>query len=121
MSGNGYAAQTPLPGPIPNRDSNFGIGVFGTDNEIVDNIVVGNANGIILFANVTPPVTGNTVRKNLVVGNPPVQISVNNPATTGVDIRNDAPPGSNIIEDNVCLTAVNAACPDVDDTPPRAR
>jgi len=37
------------------------------------------------------------------------------PAADGVDIRNGAAPGTNTIDDNVCLTAVNAACPDVDE------
>jgi hypothetical protein len=32
------------------------------------------------------------------------------PATTGVDIRNLARPGSNIIESNVCMVTVNATC-----------
>lgn len=80
-------------------------------------MVVGNANGITLVAGVQ----GNVILRNLVVGNPPIQVSVNNPGTTGVDIRDLATPGSNIIEDNVCLTAVNAVCPAVDDTPPRLR
>ena len=81
---------------------------------IVDNTIVGNANGITLVAGAE----GNFIRGNVVVGNPPVQVSVNNPATTGVDIRNLAAPGTNTIIDNVCLTAVNAACPSVEDTPP---
>lgn len=47
---------------------------------------------------------------NVVMGNPPVQVSVNNPATQGFDIRNLATPGFNIFESNVCLTPVNAEC-----------
>lgn len=102
LSGNGYAAH-------PN---NFGIGLVspGTnDNLIVDNIAVGNANGITLVAGVQ----GNIILRNLVVGNPPVQVSVNNPETVGVDIRNLATPGSNTLEGNVCLTSVNAVCSSV--------
>jgi parallel beta-helix repeat protein len=110
LSGNGYASQ----------GNNFGIGLTlpGTnDNIIVDNVVVGNANGIILLAGNS----GNFFRHNIIVGNPPVQVSVNSPTTSGVDIRNDATAGANTFEDNVCLTAVNAACPGVDDTPRRLR
>lgn len=111
MSGNGYIDQ---PG-VPAND--FGIGLVspGTnDNVIIDNIVVGNANGIFLVAGVE----GNFIRRNVVAGNPPLQVSLSFPATTGVDIRNMAAPGANTFEDNFCLTAVNAACPAVDDTPP---
>lgn len=101
-SGNGYAIQ----------GSNFGIGLLlnrgltPNENVIVDNIVVGNTNGIVM----DPGVKGNIILRNLVVGNPAVQVSVNNPTTTGVDIRNAATPGDNIVEGNVCLTAVNAVC-----------
>ena len=78
--------------------------------------MVGNANGIQLFGRAQ----GNFISHNFIAGNPPVQVSVNNPTTTGVDIRNEATAG-NTFEDNYCLTAVNAACPAVDDTPPRLR
>lgn len=82
------------------------------DNTIVDNVVMGNANGIVILST---GAQGNLIRRNLVVGNPPVQISVDHPATQGVDIRNLAP-GVNTLEDNVCVTGVNAACPSVDET-----
>jgi parallel beta-helix repeat protein len=108
LSGNGYAAQA----------NNFGIGLVnpGTnDNVIVDNIVFGNANGIVLV----PGVEGNVVLRNLIVGNPPVQVPVSNPGTVGVDIRNLATPGINVLEGNVCLTSTNAGCAIVD--PPARR
>jgi parallel beta-helix repeat protein len=73
---------------------------------IVGNTVVGNANGITIVAGAE----GNVFANNLVVGNPPVEVSVTQPATAGVDIRNLARPGSNIFESNVCLTPVNAEC-----------
>jgi hypothetical protein len=56
---------------------------------------------------------GNVIRRNLIVGNPPVQVSVENPSTSGVDIKNGATAGENTFEDNVCLTSVNAPCPAV--------
>lgn len=68
--------------------------------------MVGNANGITLVAGAE----GNVITSNVVVGNPPVQVSVAYPSTTGVDIRNLARPGSNIIESNVCMVTVNATC-----------
>ena len=67
-----------------------------------------------------PGVEGNVITGNFVVGNPPVQVSVSSPTTAGVDIRNVAPPGSNIVEGNTCLTAVNAVCSTADN-PRRGR
>jgi parallel beta-helix repeat protein len=99
LSGNGYAAQA----------NNFGIGLVspGTnDNVIVDNVVFGNSNGIVLVAGVE----GNVVLRNFIVGNPPIQVPVSNPGTAGVDLRNLAAPGINFLEGNVCLTSTNAAC-----------
>jgi len=69
-------------------------------------VVVVNANGITLVSGVQ----GNVILGNLVVGNPPIQVSVNNPTIVGVDIRDLATPGANTIIDNVCLTALNAVC-----------
>jgi parallel beta-helix repeat protein len=99
LSGNGYAAQS----------SNFGIGLVNAgvnENVIVDNIVFGNANGIVLV----PGVEGNVILRNFIVGNPPVQVPVSNPGTSGVDLRNLATPGINLLDENVCLTSTNAAC-----------
>jgi len=76
---------------------------------IEDNTIVGNTNGIVLVAGVE----GNVIRRNIVAGNPSVQISVTFPAADGVDIRNQATPGTNTIDDNFCLTSVNARCPAV--------
>jgi len=107
LSGNGYAAQA----------NNFGIGLVnpGTnDNVIVDNVVFGNSNGIVLVAGVE----GNVVLRNFIVGNPPVQVPVSNPGTAGVDIRNLATPGINVVEGNVCLTSTNAVC-SITDPPAR--
>ena len=75
---------------------------------IEENTAVGNTNGIFLAAGVK----GNVFRRNLVVGNPPVQVSVDNP-TSGVDIKNLADDGANTLTHNVCLTSVNAPCPAV--------
>jgi parallel beta-helix repeat protein len=109
LSGNGYTAA----------GNNFGIGLIapGTnDNVIIDNIVTGNTNGIRLVAGVQ----GNFIRRNIIAGNAPVQISVTDPNAAGVDILNLAPLDANTIIDNVCLTAVGAACPAVEDTLPRS-
>ncbi len=74
-----------------------------------DNTIVGNAIGIRLVAGTE----GNILRRNLVTANPPVQVAVSNPSSTGVDILNLATAGANAFVGNVCLTSVNAPCPSV--------
>jgi hypothetical protein len=66
--------------------------------------VAGNTTGVFLAAGTE----GNVIRRNIVTGNPAVQVAVAIPAD-GVDIRNMS--NANIFENNVCLTGVNAPCP----------
>ena len=90
----------------------------GTDDNLIeDNTILGNANGIYLAAGVA----GNVIRDNFVAGNPPVQVSVSVPASSGWDIRNLAAPDANTFADNFCLTSINAACPALDDIHRRLR
>lgn len=105
--GNGYVQ--PLMGTPIQIENDFGIGLLNgaNDNEVEENVVVGNTNGIRLV----PTVTGNVVRENIVLGNPPLQVSNSFPTSTGVDIRNLAPAGANAFEDNTCATSINAPCP----------
>ena len=79
------------------------------DNIIEDNTIVGNAIGIVI----APGTTGNVFRGNLVVGNPPVQVSLDHGANPGVDILNGAAANANTFDSNVCLTGVSAPCPAV--------
>ena len=72
-----------------------------------DNTIVGNSNGIYL----QPTAVTNIFRRNLVMGNPPIQVAVNDPASAGFDIRNLSPAGANTFQANVCLTSINAPCP----------
>ena len=53
----------------------------------------------------------NIFRRNLIMGNPPIQVAVTNPAGSGFDIWNLSPAGANTFQANVCLTSVNAPCP----------
>ena len=79
------------------------------DNVIEDNEVLGNTNGIIVVAGVE----GTIIRRNVVAGNPPLQVSNSFPGEQGVDIRNGATAGATTFKDNICLTGVNAPCPAV--------
>ena len=56
-------------------------------------------------------VQGTVVRRNLFIGNPPVQVSVDHTSSSGLDIKNLAGIGTNTFTGNVCLTATNAPCP----------
>jgi parallel beta-helix repeat protein len=89
--------------------NNFGIGLEGTgtnNNVVEENTVFGNSNGLFMTAGVQ----GNIIRGNIFLGNPPVQVSVDNPSSSGVDIKNLADPGANAFEGNACVTSINAPC-----------
>jgi parallel beta-helix repeat protein len=109
---NGNGAATPGSSSGAN---NFGIGLEGMSNEnqIEENEIGGNVNGVLVFATAS----GNVVRHNIIVGNPPAQVSVSFTATTsaGADIHDrHTSGGTNTFEDNFCLTYLGpspAACP----------
>jgi parallel beta-helix repeat protein len=90
----------------------FGIGVMGNNNHVEANSASGNSNGIVIF----PTAGGNAIWQNTVVGNPPIQQSnsvTSVPAGGGVDIWDQSPPGTNSIVGNMCVTAINAPCPNI--------
>jgi len=108
-SGNGYAI-TSAPGLL--TFANFGIGLEGTSrgNMIEKNTASGNVNGIYL----EPGVANNVVFQNILIGNPPIQISESIDGFPGFDIRNFAPEIANTFVDNICVTysgAGPAVCP----------
>jgi hypothetical protein len=112
--GNGSIAlgTTPTFDPIPN---DFGIGLVGSSsgNVIEENGIGGNINGLALLrlGGATP--TGNLIRKNVIVGNPPIEVSADNPGINpvGADIRDFSAAGSNTFEDNLCITYTGATDP----------
>ncbi|MDQ3173107.1 MAG: right-handed parallel beta-helix repeat-containing protein [Acidobacteriota bacterium] len=109
--GNGTIAPGPPPGPIPN---DFGVGLVGSSsgNIIEENGIGGNINGLALFpTSPTATPTGNVIRKNVIIGNPPIDVSAANPAINpvGADIRDFSAPGSNMFEDNLCITYTGAS------------
>lgn len=82
------------------------------DNEVEENKIGGNINGVYIDANGD---VGNVIRRNSVLGNPPGQVSKEFGASIGADIQDMSAPGANIFEDNRCLTyagtTVPAPCP----------
>jgi parallel beta-helix repeat protein len=95
-SGNGSVAP-------PNND--FGVGLLaGSDRNVIEeNSLSGNTNGVWIAATAG---IGNVVRRNIIAGNPPVQLG----ATGGVDIRHN-PPSGMAFEDNLCITYQGTAAP----------
>lgn len=106
--GNGLA--TSKDSPASTNSNNFGVGlVFGSNNNTIEeNRIGGNVNGVYIDGNGN---AGNIVRSNTVIGNPPVQISTEFGASIGADIQDMSTPGTNILEDNRCLTYAGAAVP----------
>ena len=113
-SGNGSATSKFSP-TAPNSN-NFGLGLVGTskDNIIEKNKIGGNLNGVLIAASTQG---GNIIRRNIIAGNPPVQVSKDYGKAIGADIQDLSPAGANIFEDNRCLTyaggTVPAPCPQI--------
>lgn len=98
-SGNG-AATSKL---SPTTSNNFGLSLLGTSggNEIENNKLSGNVNGILIASP-----RRNVIRRNIVVGNPAVQVSKDYGTAIGADIQDLSPAGTNSFEGNYCLTYV---------------
>ena len=111
--GNGLA--TSKDSPSSKNSNNFGIGlVFASkDNLIERNRVGGNVNGVYIDAHDN---TGNIIRRNIIVGNPPAQVSASFSPSIGADIQDMSAPSSNTFEDNRCLTYAGSGpspCPNL--------
>jgi Right handed beta helix region len=123
LAGNGSAAPrtTETFGPCPVVGPNdFGVGLIGNSsgNIIEENGIGGNINGVF----VCPAATGNLIRKNVITGNPPIQVSADNPEDdpVGADVRDfgaascsldttpesQCPPAANRFHENLCLTYI---------------
>jgi hypothetical protein len=111
-SGNGSATSTVRPGV----SNNFGVGLVGTskDNLVENNKIGGNLNGVFIGSATQG---GNVIRRNIIAGNPPVQVSTTFGASIGADIQDLSAPSANVFEDNRCLTyagrTVPAPCPQI--------
>jgi hypothetical protein len=113
--GNG-SATSKSSASAPNSN-NFGLGLLGVSqhNLVENNKIGGNINGVYLGAG--GQVTGNIIRHNIIVGNPPVQVTTTFGASIGADIQDFSAPGTNTFEDNRCLTYAgsmeSAPCPSI--------
>jgi Right handed beta helix region len=114
FAGTGSIAPGPNLGhPFPN---DFGIGLVGSSsgNIVEENGIGGNINGLALFPLPgLPPPSGNLIKKNVIAGNPPIEISADNPGINpvGADIRDFSVPGTNKFEDNLCITYTGGETP----------
>ena len=104
-----YGNGSIVPGAPSGTPNDFGVGLVGTssDNLIEDNSIGGNINGVLIF----PATRGNVIRRNIVAGNPPVQVSITAGTPVGVDIRDAAPPGANTFHENLCVSYEGATVP----------
>jgi parallel beta-helix repeat protein len=97
----------------PSRNVDFGIGFEGTStgNEVKDNDLGGNTNGVLFFNSSS----NNVVRHNIIAGNPAAQVIKTFTATNqqGADIafRPNFTGANNTIRDNFCLTYLQGAGP----------
>jgi hypothetical protein len=96
-------------GPPTGTPNDFGVGLVGTSNSnlIEDNSIGGNINGLFIV----PTATGNVIRRNIIAGNPPVQLSVGAGTPVGADIRDASPAGANTFHENLCVTYEGATLP----------
>jgi hypothetical protein len=115
--GNGLA--TSKDSPSSSNSNNFGVGlVFGSNSNLIEeNKIGGNVNGIYVDSMGD---VGNKIRRNIITGNPPAQASVDYGASIGADIQDKSTPGTNVFEDNICLTYAGAhahpPCPNISKT-----
>ncbi len=115
INGNGAAVAGGPPLP-PGVSNTFGIGLVGTskDNLIEENRVGGNVNGVYIGSTTQG---GNIIRRNIIAGNPPVQVSETFGPAIGADIQEVSLLGGNTFEKNLCVTyagpTVPAPCPSI--------
>jgi Right handed beta helix region len=108
FAGNGSSVPGPF-APLCNVavPNDFGVGLVGTSsgNIIEENGMGGNINGVFIC----PNARGNLIQKNLLAGNPPIQVSASPgvdpaPDPVGADVRDFSPAGTNTFKENLCIT-----------------
>jgi hypothetical protein len=115
----GNGAATSKASPSTPNSNNFGLGLLGVSqyNLVENNKMAGNMNGVYLGGGGN--VIGNTIRHNVILGNPSAEALREFGVSIGADIQDKAAGGANIFEDNSCLTYAgsldpeHAPCPSV--------
>lgn len=104
--GNGSA--TSKDSSSATNSNNFGLGLFGaSQNNLVEkNKIGGNINGLYLGGGGN--VTGNIIRHNVILGNPPAEAIRGFGVSIGADIQDFSAPGTNTFDGNRCLSYVGA-------------
>jgi hypothetical protein len=113
--GNGAATSKSSSSAL--NSNNFGLGLLGVSqhNLVERNKIGGNVNGVYLGAGGN--VIGNTIRRNVILGNPAGEAIREFGASIGADIQDLSTPGMNTFDDNRCLSYAGqttpAPCPNI--------
>jgi parallel beta-helix repeat protein len=103
-------------GSVNNGNNDFGVGLImsSSGNVLEENSIGGNTNGILIQA----PAANNLIRRNVIAGNPPSQVSRTFGSAIGFDVKDESSaPGSgarNTFQGNLCITYFGpgpAVCP----------
>ena len=106
-------------GSVAGGANDFGVGLVGTssNNIVEENNLGGNINGILL----TQQTARNLIRRNVIAGNPPIQVSFTAGTSVGADIRDASAAGANTFRENWCITYEGATFPRPCPSFPRVR
>ena len=106
--GNGSATSK---APSAVNSNNFGLGLIGASqfNLVEKNKLGGNINGVYLGPGGN--VSGNIIRRNIILGNPNAEAVREFGGTIGADIQDLSTPGANTFENNRCLTYAGSVQP----------
>jgi hypothetical protein len=113
---HGNGAATSKSSATATNSNNFGLGLLGVsqNNLVENNKIGGNINGVYLGGG--GQVTGNIIRRNMIAGNPPAQVSNTFGSAIGADIQDFSPAGANTFDGNYCLTYTGTGpspCPNI--------
>ena len=102
--------------PTATNSNNFGLGLLGVsqNNVVENNRIVGNINGFYLGGG--GQVTGNIIRRNVILAIPPAQVSNTFGSAIGADIQDFSDAGANTFHRNYCLTYAGpgpSPCPNI--------